>query len=138
MACQQPKIKLPIMTTVEGIDFTFERKSCGRDRCLHMPTPIGAGFTHILSQRIGICTQVTDFSVESWANSDGGQRQIERILKDRQKKADREQLTASVSLRAGDNISEYSPGLYRIVINSLSKEQAVAAYIATVATLDPA
>ena len=138
---EQPK--LPITATISGIEFTFERKSCGKNStgyriCRHMPRPIGAGHSYHYSQRIGICTKVEDFSVQRWQSTEPGLSHIKDMLEKRQKEIAHDDLRAAVPLRNGDSIvkADIEREFYTIVLKGLTRDQVVAAYKAAIAVLE--
>jgi len=139
--------KLLAEATIQGIDFTFERRPCGKDIyghviCSHSPSGIGySNVEKYTSTRIGVCKEFINSQFRDspevdavWANSEEGQAHIGRILRMRQARLDKDALYEEAGLRSGDSITEAYNG-HSIRIHGLTREDALRAYKAAIDSL---
>ena len=120
--------KLPFKATVEGIEFTFEKRYhragqynlCGTDF-------IGDNYNY-RSRRVGVCPHRAEtFRVDEWASSEAAIRQVGYLTAQAEEDADREALKKELGEGHSVGFDSYH-GTYRVRFEGLSRQQAIAVH----------
>lgn len=127
-------MQFPFTIELQGLGFTFERRSCrkdqyGRRSCPDFPAFIGASVhENRMSRRVGVCKHAMGFDLAEWKTSPNVQSHVTGILGEQRKVADRKALLEELALRTGDGVYEEYDGKYVVKMTGLTREQAVYIY----------